>query len=135
MLRNRWILHSAAACLFIAALASGCASSQAGNPATPLAGRTVPVRIVNESHEIVDVYFVNDSGERIRIGMVAPLTTRSFQPRGLGSRSGYFVAHRKGYRDNGIRLDGVADPQTLGAGTVLVTIGASPEFDWWAIRS
>jgi hypothetical protein len=120
-----------AACIPITFLAMACASANAGRGA---GGEKVTVEVTNHSQQIVNVFFLTETGLRVRIGTVSPSTSAVFFPRIQGMGPGYFHTHRLGERDRGVRIDGVADPGVIGGAMVQIRVGSLPQFDAWALR-
>lgn len=119
------------ACIPVIFLPMACASASAGND---VGGEKITVEVTNQSQQIVNVFFLTETGIRVRIGTVSPSTSVVFFPRIQGMGPGYFHTHRLGERDRGMRINGVADPRVIGGALVQIRVGALPQFDAWALR-
>jgi hypothetical protein len=126
----RWVCATAAAVVF----AAGCATSPVHEESPSVAHyQHLTVRVVNECMDIVHVYFVTDSGWRVRLATVGPLQSGIFTSRLISQQQGRFVTTRSAAEQSAALL-GSADPLLIGARVVHLTVGPSPEFDRWLLR-
>ena len=115
-------------------LANSCAPGGARSGPPLLGPVTLNVQIRNECPDIVEVFFLGDTGARVRVGSVGPLQSDLFMARVVNPHPGRFVTRRRGSLPDGdVVLEGVVDPQAIRTGLVRVIIGPSGEFDRWTV--
>ncbi len=124
----------AVACTVPILTSTACAGGALHTDPFPNGSYTMHVQVANESSEIVQVFFLADAGWRVRLATVGPLQTGLFSQRLISACPGRIVIRRLSAPDAPGVLGTVLDPWSLHGGTVLVTVGGSPEFDRWTVR-
>ena len=119
-------------CFAAMLLQGACAPHTSRVPGGPSALVTMPVRVTNESAEVVHVFFVSDAGDRLRIGTVSPYATAVFTTRLNGGRSGLFQLLRFSERGP-TTLQGAVEPYFLDRRQVVIRVGAISAFDFWQV--
>ena len=116
-------------------LFQGCARTIA--PALEQAGATVrlPVRVTNDSPEIVHLWFISETGHKVRVGTVTPYTTAVLSTVLSTTLTGRFYARRLS-NDVVTRLNG---DNTIDAAmgrdrTVIIRLGPEAPFDFVQLR-
>jgi hypothetical protein len=118
----------------IVSLTTGCATSTPNSITKyPSAAVAVPVRVTNESPEIVHVWFISSSGHKVRVGTVAPYGSANFTTPILNSLTGRFYIHRLS-EDSSTATMGEFEPFVLGTRMIALRVGSTATFDSWQIR-
>ncbi|HET9439721.1 MAG TPA: hypothetical protein VFO52_06100 [Longimicrobiales bacterium] len=109
-----------------------CAMPVSDGSRPPSAMATISVHAANDSPEIVNVFFISDTGFRQRIGTVAPYGRAKFTARMSRNLTGAFHIHRLS-EAAASSISGAVEPFFLADRTVTIRIGQESSFDWWQV--